>query len=124
MSYCRWSSDNWRCDVYAFADSGGGFTTHVAGNRVVGDIPLEPTLDEEINDEWMKRHQAVMDFLKTAERKPIGLASDGETFHDSTLSGFLERMTDLRGEGYNIPDYVFDEIREEMSQPPPETAEP
>lgn len=35
MSYCRWSSDNWRCDVYVYQDTNGGWTTHVAGRRHV-----------------------------------------------------------------------------------------
>lgn len=35
MSYCRWSSMNWRCDVYVYEDVAGGWTTHVAGNRKI-----------------------------------------------------------------------------------------
>lgn len=30
MSYCRFSSMNWMCDVYAYADMDGGWTVHVA----------------------------------------------------------------------------------------------
>ena len=33
MSYCRWSSMNWMCDVYVYEDCAGGWTTHVAGRR-------------------------------------------------------------------------------------------
>lgn len=33
MSYCRWSSMNWMCDVYVYEDVSGGWTTHVAGNK-------------------------------------------------------------------------------------------
>lgn len=33
MSYCRWSSDNGRCDVYVYEDVSGGWTTHVAKYR-------------------------------------------------------------------------------------------
>lgn len=40
MSYCRWSSMNWRCDAYVYEDCGGGWTTHVAGRRrVIQPIP-------------------------------------------------------------------------------------
>lgn len=40
MSYCRWSSMNWRCDAYVYEDCSGGFTTHVAGRRrVIQPIP-------------------------------------------------------------------------------------
>ena len=33
MSYCRFSSMNWRCEVYVYADISGDWTTHVAGRR-------------------------------------------------------------------------------------------
>lgn len=40
MSYCRWSSMNWMCDVYVYEDVSGGWTTHVAGRRrVIPPIP-------------------------------------------------------------------------------------
>lgn len=40
MSYCRWSSMNWQCDVYVYEDVSGGWTTHVAGSRrLFGPIP-------------------------------------------------------------------------------------
>lgn len=35
MSYCRFSSMNWMCDVYVYEDVSGGWTTHVAGNRKI-----------------------------------------------------------------------------------------
>ena len=35
MSYCRWSSDDFQCDVYVYESVAGGFVTHVAANRVV-----------------------------------------------------------------------------------------
>lgn len=33
MSYCRWSSDNFRCDVYVYESVHGGWETHMAGRR-------------------------------------------------------------------------------------------
>lgn len=42
MSYCRWSSMNWMCDVYVYEDVSGGWTTHVAGRRRA--IPPIPDL--------------------------------------------------------------------------------
>jgi len=40
MSYCRFSSSNWRSDVYVYEDVSGGWTTHVAGRRrLVQPIP-------------------------------------------------------------------------------------
>ena len=116
MSYCRWSSDNWRCDLYCYEDVSGGFTTHVAGNRVVGEIPAEPPLVLPLPDDWAQQHSRVMAFLSTAERRPIGLPHDGESYNDPDLQSFLERVTSLRADGYNVPDYVFDEIRAEINE--------
>ena len=41
MSYCRWSSDDFRCDLYIY-ESAAGFVIHVAANRVEWDPPTSP----------------------------------------------------------------------------------
>jgi len=122
MSYCRWSSDNWRCDLYCYGDVRGGITTHVAANRVVGEMPKEPewppATESPPSDFWAdfaKRHNAVLDFLRTAERQHIGLPYDGETFNDPDLPSFLERLESLRAMGYHFPDYVLDDVRAEIA---------
>ena len=33
MSYCRWSSDGFKSDVYVYADVAGGFTCHVTDGK-------------------------------------------------------------------------------------------
>jgi hypothetical protein len=50
MSYCRWSSLNWKCDLYVY-DSGGVWITHVAGRRRIGPI-LPDTLGLRLNG-WL-----------------------------------------------------------------------
>lgn len=117
MAFCRWSSMNWRCDLYCYEDVAGGFTTHVAGNRVVGDIPEEPDLSllRTASTDWLGKHRAVMEFLATAERTPITLPHAGETFNDYTLAAFKERLLYLRGLGYLFPDDVLSEIDEEIA---------
>ena len=134
MSYCRWSSNNFRCDLYCY-ESEEGFMTHVASNRVVGDIP-EASLDflrdpngsssEVVMDrltnydaKWKKYiedYKAQMKFLETAEREPIGLPYDGESYCDKTLEEFLQRLLHLRETGYIFPDYVLEAVREEMEE--------
>jgi|GEM_PF-1358293 len=134
MSYCRWSSNNFGCDLYCY-ESEEGFMTHIAANRVVGDIPEaslaflqeEPDDASELvmdrltnyNDKWKKffeDHQAQMDFLETAEREPIGLPYDGESYCDKSLGEFLQRLLHLRETGYIFPDYVLEAVREEMEE--------
>lgn len=45
MSYCRFSSDNWKCDVYCYGASGGTFVTQGAGYNVpqyvIDEVELE-----------------------------------------------------------------------------------
>lgn len=62
MSYCRWSSMNWRCDVYTYADMGGTWTTHVAARRrviqpipdIVGENAISPRLMDWAKATWSK----------------------------------------------------------------------
>ena len=50
MSYCRFSSDDWQCDVYVYADVAGGWTTHVAAVRFVFDKELPPPVENPDGD--------------------------------------------------------------------------
>lgn len=114
MSYCRWSSDDFSCDLYCYEDVSGGWTTHVAGNRVVGNIPhIDWPMTS--SEDFARQYKAQMDFLKTAERKPIGLAYDGQTFNDETLEDFRARIVMLREAGYSCPEYVLKRIDEEIA---------
>lgn len=116
MSYCRWSSDNWKCDLYCYADVMGGYTTHVATNRVVGEVPEAPfsLLMEGKHKEFLKAHKKQMDFLEKCKREKIGLPYDGESFNDRTLDDFLARLLHLREVGYNFPDYVIENLLDEI----------
>lgn len=122
MSYCRWSSNNWNCDVYCYEGS-DGFTTHVARNRVVGEVPPLPAFPPQDADEatvhaWAEQaaaaHKRQSDFLETCQRVAIGLPWDGHSFYDPDLTTFLERLTVLRDLGYTVPQYVFDAIEQEL----------
>ena len=113
MSYCRWSSNDWQCDIYAYEDVMGGYTIHVASNRIVGDIPKA----DHIKDIrlWIEAHKKQMDWLdKNDKREKIGLPYDGESFSEPTLEDFKNRLLELRNIGYKFPDYVLETIDEEM----------
>ena len=113
MSYCRWSSDNWNCDLYCYADCSGGFTTWIAEMRHKN-VPKLPAFGSVPDNEYWKLHDEQMYFLDTAELKPIGLKYDGERFNDPDLVSFLNRVLHLRKVGYNVPEYVIDRIKKEM----------
>ena len=120
MSYCRWSSDNFNCDLYCYEDASGGWTTHVAGNRTVEKAPelsdVLPLTTEEGIAAWVAARKVQSDWLMTAERRPIGLPNDGKTFNDPTLEDFRERIVGLIAEGYRVPDYVLTRIDEEIAE--------
>lgn len=120
MSYCRWSSDNWKSDVYTYHCVDGTWTTHVAGRRKIGHIP-----DDKWNDfiskkidakEFARLHKIHMDAVGACEMVDIDLPHAGETFRDpdpSTCAATLER---LRSIGYHVPQYAIDDLKQEASE--------
>lgn len=117
MSYCRWSSDDWTCDVYVYEGS-CGFVIHVAGNRVCGDIPRTPelTTDPASIEAYVAAHQAQMKFLETCQRQPIGLPFAGESLSAESAGECADELEKLRTLGYNVPQYAIDNLREEQAQ--------
>ena len=69
MSYCRWSSMDFKCDLYVY-EASDGIVIHVASNRVVGDVPV---IDWSSAETLHSTYKAQMEFLDTAEREPINL---------------------------------------------------
>lgn len=120
MSYCRWSSDDFACDLYCY-ESDYGYVTHVATSRVVGPVPPLPTYDQLQKldvDAIQAAFEAQYAYLDTAEHVDIGLPHDGERFVDDALDKFEARLMELRRMGYRFPDYVFDIIAEEKEVHP------
>jgi hypothetical protein len=117
MSYCRWSTDDFQCDVYVYADVAGGFTTHVAGNRPVLDVELPPRvpLTEENVDAWIERDRIVSEWIEKAERRPIGLPHDGDTFRDETADDAANTLQRLLELGYKVPQRAIDALRAEAA---------
>ena len=133
MSYCRWSSDNFACDLYCYADVYGGYTTHVAGFRH-DPLPYDPTpfLNAAMrahklkdsdpltalleNEAWARARKRQQEDLEKANLVSIDLPHDGETFNDPDLVSFLERVRYLKELGYKAPDYLEAAILEEMEE--------
>ena len=120
MSYCRWSSDDFNCDLYVYADVSGGWTIHVAGNRIVGEVPrVDWPFDvecPEARDRFGLQLAAQSSFLETAERRPIQLPHAGETFHEAdplACAAQIQRLLDL---GYRAPAEVVAELLEEAEE--------
>ena len=114
MSYCRWSSDNYPCDVYAY-ETEWGFQVHVADKRYVGDIPSLPDILKVSNSEFFEAYKRQMEAIDKAESRKIGGEYDGKSFGYDTLEELLEGLLDIRSKGYLVPDWVFGVIRDEIS---------
>lgn len=115
MSYCRWSTDDFSCDLYCYGNASGGWTTHVAGNKPVGEIP-KVTASFDQPDEMARQMNAQHEWLASCAREPLGLPHDGETFNDPTLEAFRDRLMTLRAAGYRFPDYVLTEVEAEIME--------
>ena len=145
MSYCRWSSDNFMCDVYVYEDVNGGWTTHMAGNRPmlppIPELPLSwlPKINGEFDSEtrtvrypnkwraafayvvctvWVWSHRIHFWSLSLIPRRDIGLPHDGESFNDPTPSDCADRLEMLRRMGYRVPQRVIDALRSEQLETP------
>lgn len=115
MSYCRWSSDGWRSDVYAY-EAGNGWITHVAGNRIKNIEDMPPiTVGMGAITEWIEQDRAQKEWLEAhAVNVAIGLPHDGESFEDATAGGCADRLEALRGIGYHVPQTAIDALRREQ----------
>lgn len=144
MAYCRFSSMNWRCDVYTYEDVGGGWTTHVAGRRrpfpPIPDLPLMRL--PSFGGTWSKDQRRMlyptpwhrigarivfgfsawwhnrvhMASLHLIPLRPIGLPFDGESFNDPTPEGCAERLAWLRSLGYVVPQFAIDALLAEAAE--------
>ena len=119
MSYCRWSSDDYQCDVYCY-ESAEGFVTHVASNRriLVAPPPVPMPTTPALADwrAWWARDAAVQRLFDAATPTPIGLGHDGVSFTDATAADCACRLEALRAEGYNVPQYAIDALRAEHTE--------
>lgn len=116
MSYCRFSDNDYQCDVYVYENCYGGYTIHVACNRVVFKKELPEVVSLNNTDAWLERHYNVMDMMHDAEHVKIGLEHDGKTFNEDTALDCANRLIELRDMGYNVPQYAIDDLMEEWNE--------
>jgi hypothetical protein len=138
MSYCRFSSNNFWCDVYVYEDVNGGWTTHVASNRhVIPPIPVIPhswwiigRYDNETKRmvypnrlvqfvAWVLLRVYMVSYrlhswsVRVIPRRKIGLPHDGARYNDDTPEGCALRLSVLREVGYKVPQYAIDALLDE-----------
>ena len=106
MAYRRWSD----CDVYVCKHAHGGWATHVASRRnSAGNPPnIDYTTAETVTKSCADR---VAWFKNNTDYVEIDLPSAGMTFNDATSGECAARLERLREEGFDVPQYVINELR-------------
>lgn len=115
MSYCRFSSDDYQCDVYCY-HAEDGYVIHVAGNRRVFTPP--PPVPDEPSDfsADVKRWSVVTALFAKTKPVDIGGPHDSACFTEATPAFAADRLESLRGDGYRVPQYAIDELRKESGE--------
>lgn len=117
MSYCRFSSDNWKSDVYVY-DGSDGIIVHVASQRYEGYIPKLPDItkvsSKEFHEAYLKHHKALEKCRKVPIRHPLA----GTTIICKTVKEAIDELTFLQYEKFFVPKFVIDELRSYLKEKP------
>jgi len=134
MSYCRFSSNGFQCDLYAYADTSGCWIIHVASKRHKQPGPL---LEDHLrlmdaghgtgeviwdNATLKDYERAVKKWQRKQKKKgakallTIGLPCDGETYHIGTLGAFYDKVKELIDMGYVCDPGVLTLIQEDIDK--------
>lgn len=130
MALCRWSSDDFKCDLYIYQSVHGGIEVNIAVSRRTHDpssLPEWPEAPEfpggEIDQsdpawqdyvrKYIERKRALMELLDNADLEPIGGPLDGRTFSFETpreVVQFLEEEVIPCGK-YTFPEGLIDDLK-------------
>ena len=120
MSYCRWSCDNMKSDVYAY-ESGDSevseYVVHVASSYYDFDIPAAP-LSEDYDDieSWVKasviHNRERSEFLSAKDAVVHNKKHAGRTFYFEEESDMFTFFRELRSLGYYVPNHAFESNNE------------
>lgn len=123
MSYARFSSDDFRSDVYVY-ESADGFVLHVASNRTTITDEQHATLppagdltSEEGIQAYLDRNNALHQLVMTAAAvEAIDHPQAGETFILDEPGDCADKLEELRTEGFYVPQHAIDTLREEQNE--------
>ena len=115
MSYCRFSDDNWKSDVYIY-ESDHGYVCHVASMRYVDAIPPLLAWDKDNQAAYFERYTEQNAALRNAAKVRIGGPYDGagETF--DTIEELRDYVMELVAAGYHVPVFAIEAIEEEIAE--------
>ena len=118
MSYCRFSSDNFRSDVYVYFSVGDMFVCHVA-NRKISNIEECPQIESPAEDPTLfyNQYKSRSNWMDNyAVREDINHELAGTTFSTERPDDMAQSLLDLREEGFHVPQYVIDNLLEEAKE--------
>jgi hypothetical protein len=115
VAYARFSSDNWKSDVYTWADVGGGWITHVASSRHVFDdaYPMPEYVADGTAEAFVEWYGAQRIAIDHAHLEPIGGPLDGSHCTSYSPGECAEFLLMVRSHGYHVPQYAIDALLEE-----------
>ena len=115
-SFCRFSSDDFRCDFSA-RQSEAGFELDVAALRVVWEPPASPFDQRSLSltrDEFAKINRRYHEALEAAPQEAIGLEGAGESHTFSTLEELRDTVQEHLRRGFRAPDWLLPSLQEEI----------
>ena len=114
MSYCRFSSDNYRCDFYAY-ESRHGFELMVAAHRLQWDPPPSPMENLDMpHDQWRELTEAYHEALNKATTIPIKHPAAGSMHIYDTLQELRDRIAELTDQGFHAPPQLLGQLDAEI----------
>ncbi len=109
MSYCWFSSDNWKSDVYIY-DGSEGITCHVSTIYYNGYIPKLPDIKTCKPGEWSKalekQYRALDKCIKMKHKSDLA----GDTFYTKDPQEMIRYLRIIQQEGFHVPSFIFDEL--------------
>jgi hypothetical protein len=113
MSYCRWSSDGGKCDVYVYEHCEGHWAIHVAGRkRWLRNPELVYLGMERKLPYWMVFILSRIDSLCTWIGEqwwiPVDQKYAGKSYEDPTPLACAARLIELRNAGLSVPQRAID----------------
>lgn len=120
MSYARFSSDDYQCDVYVY-ESDNAWVTHTAMRRYVLDglLPPKVPFDEAHMQAFVERSAKMSAIVEHARQTLIELPDAGESFRDPTPLACAERLERLKALGFRVPQHAIDTLRDEAAEDRP-----
>ncbi|MGC0142769.1 hypothetical protein [Pseudactinotalea sp. Z1732] len=123
MSCCRWSTDDFHCNIYAYPSS-EGVVIHVAVRRTHFTAPLpDPVpLTPATAFEWAERHTRVAQMLQHAEREWIDLPHAGRTINEPGQAHPARQLRRLANLGFRAPQRVSRRSKKKRASGPAKPA--